>query len=329
MATVIQNKTTQDKAFVRFGIQSLLEQLYALTKEIDGVMKADDPEYVHRMRVASRRIRTRLGLFGSCLPGKKAALWNRHFRKVTKALGAARDTDVQIIFVESFLAECTGREKDGVKRLHLRLVQKRRRIQKKVCRAMTRITGSGVIHDMEETLRTALSPFLIEDDKGSPEYGLRAAREEISARLADMLGFVIYIHDPARKLELHEMRIAVKHLRYSMEAFEPLYGKELKGFIKTTKTLQEMLGDIHDCDVWTEFLPEFYQEERQRALEYTGGTRPAGRLKKGIECLEMDRAGFREERYHEFVSCWEENKEQWKELLDVLARQAQSDQTVA
>ena len=307
---------------MRFGVQSLHDQLLLLTREIEGVIEAADPEYVHRMRVASRRIRTRLALFGSCLPDKKVREWNNNFRTVTKALGAARDVDVQIILVESFLKTLTGRDTLGINRLLLRLRQKRSRLQKKVVRTMNRLAHSGVIHDMEGILRIMLSPFILKKDAGSQEYIFRAACEEISGRLSEVLGYTIYIHDPARISELHAMRIASKHLRYSLEAFEPAYEKKLAKYIKIVKNIQEMLGDIHDCDVWLEFLPEFLTEERELALEYIGHTRSVGRLKRGIESLLADRRAFREKRYREFVEYWEQNTASWPALLAMLTRLA-------
>ncbi len=307
---------------MRFGVQSLHDQLLLLTREIEGVIEAADPEYVHRMRVASRRIRTRLALFGSCLPDKKGREWNNNFRTVTKALGAARDVDVQIILVESFLKTLSSRDTLGINRLLLRLRQKRSRLQKKVVRTMNRLAHSGVIHDMEGILRIMLSPFILEKDAGSQEYIFRAACEEISGRLSEVLGYTIYIHDPARISELHAMRIASKHLRYSLEAFEPAYEKKLAKYIKIVKNIQEMLGDIHDCDVWLEFLPEFLTEERELALEYIGHTRSVGRLKRGIESLLADRRAFREKRYREFVEYWEQNTASWPALLAMLTRLA-------
>lgn len=322
MDSIAQDNSGTDRAFMRFGVQSLHDQLSALTREIEGVIEAADPEYVHRMRVASRRIRTRLALFGSCLPDKKGREWNNSFRTVTKALGAARDVDVQIILVESFLAKLSSRETSGMNRLLLRLRQKRRGLQKDVVRTMNRLQHSGVIHDMEGCLRILLSPFILEKDTGSQDQIFRAACEEISARLSEVLGYTIYIHDPARVTELHAMRIAAKHLRYSMESFEPAYEKKLARYIKVVKNIQEMLGDIHDCDVWLEFLPEFLAQERELALEYIGHTRSVGRLKSGIEVLQADRRAFREKRYREFVGYWEENTAVWPALLAMLTRLA-------
>lgn len=47
----------------------------------------------------------------------------------------------------------------------------------------------------------------------------------------------------------------------------------------------EMLGDIHDCDVWLVFLPDFIKDEEARTYEYYGSAFPVAKLKPGITYL--------------------------------------------
>jgi hypothetical protein len=53
------------------------------------------------------------------------------------------------------------------------------------------------------------------------------------------------------------MRIAGKHLRYTLEIFAPIYGHALDPHIRAMKNIQDLLGEIHDNDVWISWLPEF------------------------------------------------------------------------
>jgi inorganic triphosphatase YgiF len=87
------------RAECSFGVQRLLPLLDAFSKEIEGVESGQDIEYIHRMRVASRRLRAALPLFFSCIPEKKYRVWMLEIQKITRALGEARDTDVQIAFI--------------------------------------------------------------------------------------------------------------------------------------------------------------------------------------------------------------------------------------
>ena len=90
------------KAACYFGKQRLLPLLEAFAKESDGVRAAEDIEYIHRMRVASRRLRAALPLFRSCFPAKNYARWSEEIREITRALGEARDTDVQIAYLTKY-----------------------------------------------------------------------------------------------------------------------------------------------------------------------------------------------------------------------------------
>jgi hypothetical protein len=80
----------------------------------------------------------------------------------------------------------------------------------------------------------------------------KGGRRIVHARLDDLHSFLPAVRDPANVQELHDMRIAAKRLRYALELTAPAFGPEARKAARTTKRLQEVLGDIHDCD---EMLP--------------------------------------------------------------------------
>ena len=53
------------------------------------------------------------------------------------------------------------------------------------------------------------------------------ANQAINEKLTNFLSYETFVHIPEKKLELHAMRIAAKHLRYTMEIFAPLFPGEL------------------------------------------------------------------------------------------------------
>ncbi len=81
------------------------------------------------------------------------------------------------------------------------------------------------------------------------------AAKLITRRLDEMLAYESCIADPDNVYELHEMRIAGKRLRYTMEVFQPVYirytdaGPEFGTMLQAVKNLQEHLGILHDADV--------------------------------------------------------------------------------
>ena len=100
-------KPKLDQSTCIFGASMLLKYLLAMRDEIDGVRQAKDIEAIHRMRVASRRLRTALPLFADYLPTRKITIWQKQLQKTTRSLGAARDTDVQIEILKDFINKCT------------------------------------------------------------------------------------------------------------------------------------------------------------------------------------------------------------------------------
>jgi len=143
-------ESTHDESFCLFGAEAVLKRLEALEQEIEGVCKADDIECIHRMRVASRRLRSVFAIFEECF--KDIKRWRKRMRLVTRILGSARDLDVQIDFLKEFLNGLTEqRHIPGIKRLILRLRQQREKIQPKVISKMEQINTSGVLNEVSES----------------------------------------------------------------------------------------------------------------------------------------------------------------------------------
>jgi CHAD domain-containing protein len=294
---------------------------------MDGVRQARDIECVHRMRVASRRLRTALRLFEKCFPGKPFRRWQREMRAITRALGRARDLDVQIEFVRKFeRSRHDARNRPGVKRLLLRLCQKRERAQRKVLRRLADFQASGV----SESMAAVLSPLVIQGTGQAPSPGLLQDVREWSQRgLGELLKYEPYVTQPRAVKELHALRIAAKHLRYMLEIFEPLFaqgkgsgtggqgsGSSLQAPLKAAKQIQVFLGTLHDCDVWLEFLPRFLDRESKRSLDYHGHDRAFRRLAPGIEHFRLSVLRLRRRTYRRFAAGWQEMRSNrvWESL---------------
>jgi len=295
-----------DPSWCLFATSAIRSRLAALAREADCVCKGEDPECVHRMRVGSRRLATALGLFGECLPPKRFKTWTKRIRRLRKALGAARDTDVQIEFVAGFLEDL--REKPaqpGLERLLLRLRQKREGLQDDVRRAIERLQSSGAVDE----IRTRLNRLSARSKTGGLD--LRApivyvrAEKAVAAPLSGLLKFEPFVHRPECADEHHAMRIAAKHLRYTLEVFKDLYPDGLKPSIRAARQAQTLLGELHDLDVWVGWLPQFLAGERDRTREFLGNDRAFRPLGKGIRFLEKHCRTARAAKYAEFVAFWD------------------------
>jgi CHAD domain-containing protein len=305
-----------DEGFCVYGAGIIARHLAALRGEIEGVRQAEDIEFVHRMRVASRRLRSTLPLFQECYPKKEARSWLRQIRAITRALGAARDTDVQLEALEKFRTKNEDpRFLPGLRRLMLRLAQRRRDLQVGVMTALAELEASEVLEEMEKRL----APLLARKENVylyTPTLYLHGY-EAITTQLSEFMAFEPYVSQPERVEELHAMRIAAKRLRYTMEIFAPIYPGELKSALQAVRKVQEQLGDIHDCDVWGIFLPQFLQEEETLTRQFYGNSRGFRRMVPGIQAFLEERLAARKKTYTDFVPYWQKTVQNgtWKNLL--------------
>jgi len=88
------------------------------------------------------------------------------------------------------------------------------------------------------------------------------ARRIVRTRLDEVHRFVPKALDPARVEDLHDMRIAAKRLRYVLEVTAHCFGPYADTARKRTKELQDVIGEIHDCDVLTPRVDELLAELR-------------------------------------------------------------------
>jgi CHAD domain-containing protein len=263
-----------------------------------------------------------LALFGACLPPKRLPAWQKQVRRITRALGDARDTDVQIDFITTTLAQSTEkRVATGIKRLLLRLQQRRQRQQIKVLQTLEALEESRLIPAIEQELRQVRIQALMQPHTEPSPQLYWQAEERLTILLANLLSYEIYIDDPQRAEELHALRIAAKRLRYTLQVYASLYDGALDPAISAAKSIQNLLGEMHDCDVWLAALPDFLLQERERTLAFYGHARGLARLKPGIDYLLEERQQTRTRVYRQFRRHWAELQAQqtWPALLHILA----------
>lgn len=301
----------------KFGARFVLGQIAQLKADIEGTLIGDDIEYVHRMRVASRRLRNALGVFNEYLPGHYADKWRGEMKGITKALGNARDLDIQIQLIKEKKQEILNKKlKPGYERLLLRLTQRRTKAQEKVVTTIHSLQENQTLEEMKQLLQ---EENLEVNQRYTPEL-YPIAHKAIINTLDTFLSFQEDIQTPNNVDKLHAMRIAGKHFRYTMEIFNPLYQEALTPFIEIMKEIQDQLGEIHDCDVWITWLPEFIQQEKERLTDLYGHSRPLSRLLPGIKNLIEDRTQQRQTEYESFLAKWQELMEvqTWDKLRTLI-----------
>ncbi len=307
-----------------YGASVLVRHVDALAAQIPGVRQAEDAERIHKMRVASRRLRTALNLFGDVLPARKLKKWTKRVKKVTRALGAARDTDVQVEFLDQFItnlpAEMRSEVRPGLTRLLLRLRQKRNDLQAGVLRSMDRLESSGVVREMQQVLRQTQVEARTDKVEPHSEKLLAEARQLIARRREQLLIFEPYVHQAEQVEQHHDMRIAAKYLRYTLEAYAELFDCSLKEPLALVREAQGQLGAIHDADIWIDHLPRFMEEEKHRFHEFFGHGRGMARLTPGLEYLRNERIEARRKLHQLFIEFWDQSvaEDQWNKLTTIV-----------
>jgi putative phosphoesterase len=240
--------------YCRYGGQALLGFLPFLESQANGV-KGEDVEYVHKMRVASRRIRVVLPLFRRCFPKKRFRKWLRQIKQVAKFLGEARDLDVQIIFTQDYLKTHLPSSADGKVKIMLEdLAIRRANIQAIVLVELEKLKTSGILDEIKGFCNQTLMELA--NEPYDSQVVFQEAYWHISAKLDEFLAMEYCVHKEDDVLNHHKMRIRAKRLRYTMETFSPLYKRKLADEMKLIKLFQDLLGEMHDCDVWIECIPE-------------------------------------------------------------------------
>jgi len=213
-----------------------------------------DPEGLHQMRVALRRLRAAVSLFADMLIGPRTEEMKTQFKWITQELGPARELDVFIKRVARPVAD--GKPNGPGMAVLAKDIQRRRdEAFTRACAAVesTRFRDlvldvAGWIEAGEWTRSTDDFVRLLREQPIVP-----AAADELRRRWKKILkaGAQLDELDPQRR---HKMRIQAKKLRYASEFFGGAFpGKKAmrrrKDFVVGLEKLQDALGDLNDIAV--------------------------------------------------------------------------------
>lgn len=232
------------------------------------VRRRGDPDAVHDLRVATRRLQEALRFCEPFLPRAAADRAARRARRLRRDLGAVRDADVLL----DLLRRLARRLRGGERRLALRIADRLRAEAGAARRAADR-SGGLPVPGIRKRLRA-----LLEAARPSPVALAARGRRVVLERLARAAQLL----PRARRGEaagLHGFRIGVKRYRYGLEILDEAGVRGLQGAIREARDLQRALGRIHDLDVLTALV----------AREADAG-RAAGTRRRLLHRLETERA---------------------------------------
>ncbi len=256
--TSAQNTPAQEKeqrsptvAEVAYGL--IRQQYDRMIQQEPGVLADQDPEYLHQMRVGSRRLGTALQVFSPMLRLPKAAR-KKQIRSLTKTLGTLRDLDVQIAATrDTYYPQIKRSEQRHLNQFLIALETQRSQGFAIVEAALT----DSSYHKLKESYNTWFS---------APQY-TAIAQLPLTLVLPDLLSpllttlllhpaWLISIDDttPASHRLLHDLRKTCKAVRYQAEFFSSCYGSAFQDWLEDLKQLQKKLGNLQDTSVLQQLL---------------------------------------------------------------------------
>ena len=217
-----------------------------------GAREATAPEPVHQMRVALRRLRSALSLFGRVACGPELDKVRGDLRELARALGPARDWDVFLGGTGCEIRRLLPNE-PAVLRLNRAAVRRRAAAYAALGRVLDGPAFQRTLLDLIEL--AVVRPWrrdLVQDRptlEAFARHALDRKRRRVIAADEDLSAL------PAEAL--HTLRIRCKQLRYTAEFFAPLApGKQTRRFLRRLATVQERLGQLNDGAVAAELLDE-------------------------------------------------------------------------
>lgn len=228
----------------------LREQFAVFLAHEPGTRIGEDPEELHDMRVAARRMRAAMKIFEEPLPVRTQRFRNE-FKWIAGALGEVRDLDVQLEQLDGWISSASSGDRELLEALRAVFQERRKKTRKSMLRRLNSrryarlVESFGAFLERGPSRRAQASrrPILAAPDLVRKPY--RKVR-----KLGDPLD------EESSGEEYHELRKKGKRLRYALEFLSDIYGDPTKDLIKPLKNLQDVLGDHQDAEVAVAHLRE-------------------------------------------------------------------------
>lgn len=229
------------------SLRHVLDEMSALVRAIrahePGARSGRDPEDLHQMRVAVRRLRAVLRASRALFDPKVVERLRSELDWLGARLGLVRDLDVLHAYLQPRLAPLAGAEHRAGQRVLRRLGGDRARARAGLHEALDSPRYPRILEQLETFLSrppASTSDVSLPDVAATEWKRLRKAVQKLPGR-------------PSTD-ELHAVRIKVKRARYAAELARAAAGARGKRFIRQAKKLQDILGDLQDAVVIEQYL---------------------------------------------------------------------------
>jgi CHAD domain-containing protein len=256
---MIESKPTSD-ALCKRKTHTLSDIIASHLKSLEvyhrAVLDSEDIEAIHKMRVTTRRLQAAIDLLQvaereNLMAGFKATKLKKQLRRWRRSLSPIRNVDVFLAMIEK---EITARRPVYRRQYDLlkRELQERRVQLAQELRPYLEQIDPGDLASKLGLNRSANSDQLSIDSAWA-EYETRAisrAADRLEQRLNELQALVSEVQCSARPERVHQLRIAVKRLRYLLEIVSEMGYCDASRALDLLKSLQDGLGDWHDLDAF-------------------------------------------------------------------------------
>jgi len=232
----------------------LLRLLDTLEQNVDGVTRDIDTEFLHDLRVASRRTRSAIKLIGDVLPGNLAEQYAPEFKWLGDLTTPTRDLDVHLLGFPALAEHLLAADPEDLEPFRAFLARRRAREFRALATAMRSQRFRTLTDHWRKALvevRDAATPRKRRPTHQLTATELAVARTSRVFRKVAAQGSAITQASPPESL--HDLRKRCKELRYMLEFFAPLYDQSAyKKVVGDLKQLQDCLGEFQDSQVQRE-----------------------------------------------------------------------------
>jgi triphosphatase len=225
------------------ALANLRRYLSAWDLHEPGARMGDDPEELHDLRVAGRRLDAILRQFGTYLPASLVRI-RPTLKKVLRALGEARDLDVALLELDAFSRGLSEADQANLEPLKQHLSSERARARTKM---LSVLDSSAVQKDLGKLRLGLAQPSDATEAPGAPAVDV--VPELIRTRYKKVRKGANGLTPDSPMESYHAVRGRVKKLRYALESVAVIFGKPANAMVRSLRRWQEKLGMQQDADV--------------------------------------------------------------------------------
>ena len=270
-----------------------LQQLDRFMSLEPKVLRGEDPEAIHDMRVASRRLQQFLDLIYPPPAARAVRRLRRRIQRCRRALGEVRNCDVLLQSVEKALASKRNSRREVWEAARQYLLGRRSESFDQAVRKLGKTNVAALYVALKEHLVVNGAGPEQSDSPERPPESLALDTAPFSERVVGCLGsawedFVEKVAESHRHPQvsaLHAVRIAAKRLRYLVEVLEEFDVPGSRESSAWLRGLQQHLGDWHDLEVMERVLTEMVTQPRflRDHLEIASGTLQVIRRNRSVK----------------------------------------------